>query len=161
MAEEKKSIFRKESLDRISSPEEYDRYLQVTGPGVWMTLGAVVLLLVGAVIWAVFGRLNTNINVAVVSEGKSVVCLLPAERAEDLKKEQMKVKIADKEYTMMDAGRAPELVTEDMDLSVRLAGGLVSGKLIYRMNVDAELDEGVYTGEIQVEQVAPIDFILN
>ncbi len=161
MAEEKKSIFRQESLDRISSPEEYDHYLQVTGPGVWIALSAVVVLLIGALVWAVFGRLNTSMKVAVVSEGQKVVCLVPAERAEKIEKDQMKVKVADQEYTLVDAGRAPEMVTEETNLSVRIAGALPAGSFVYRMDVDAELDDGVYTGEIQVEQVAPIDFILN
>lgn len=32
--QEKKSIFRQNSLNRVSTPEEMDRYLQVTGPGI-------------------------------------------------------------------------------------------------------------------------------
>lgn len=33
-------IFRKKSLDRISSPEALDDYLHVTTPAVWMILAA-------------------------------------------------------------------------------------------------------------------------
>ena len=38
-------IFRKESLDQISSPEQLNDYLRVTNPAVWLVLTAVILLL--------------------------------------------------------------------------------------------------------------------
>lgn len=44
-------IFRQKSLDQISSPEQLHDYLHVTNPTVWLALAAVVLLLVGCLIW--------------------------------------------------------------------------------------------------------------
>lgn len=32
-------IFRKKSLDRISSPEQLNDYIRVANPGIWMILG--------------------------------------------------------------------------------------------------------------------------
>ena len=46
------TIFRKKSLDKISSPESLSDYLHVTNPAVWMILAAVILLLVGVLIWS-------------------------------------------------------------------------------------------------------------
>ena len=45
-------IFRKESLDQISSPEQLNDYLRVTNPAVWLVLTAVILLLAGMLLWA-------------------------------------------------------------------------------------------------------------
>ena len=45
-------IFRKKSLDRISSPEALDDYLHVTTPSVWLILIAIIMLLVGMLIWS-------------------------------------------------------------------------------------------------------------
>lgn len=45
------SVFRKKSLERISSPEQLNDYLRVTNPTVWLVLGAVILLLVGVIVW--------------------------------------------------------------------------------------------------------------
>ena len=45
-------IFRKESLDQISSPERLNDYLRVTNPAVWLVLTAVILLLAGMLLWA-------------------------------------------------------------------------------------------------------------
>ena len=45
-------LFRKESLDQISSPEQLNDYLRVTNPAVWLVLTAVILLLAGMLLWA-------------------------------------------------------------------------------------------------------------
>ena len=46
------SIFRKKSLERISSPESLNDCLHVTSPAVWLILTAVILLLAGMLIWS-------------------------------------------------------------------------------------------------------------
>ena len=46
------SIFRKKSLDRISSPEALSDYLRVTSPTVWLILIAIILMLAGFLIWS-------------------------------------------------------------------------------------------------------------
>lgn len=48
---EQSSLFRQKSLDRISSPEQLNDYLRVTNPTVWVVLIAVILLLVGVIVW--------------------------------------------------------------------------------------------------------------
>ncbi|MBR1740449.1 MAG: hypothetical protein IJ733_01000 [Lachnospiraceae bacterium] len=59
MAEEQeKSIFREKSLKRISSPEQMDDYIRVTSPSVWLILMAMIVLLIGIVVWAVFGTVT-------------------------------------------------------------------------------------------------------
>ena len=48
---EQAKLYRKSSLDRIQSPEQLNEYLRVTNPSVWILLAAVILLLVGFLIW--------------------------------------------------------------------------------------------------------------
>ncbi len=57
---EGKSIFREKSLDRVTSPEQLDEYIKVTTPSVWLILIATIILIVGALFWAVFGRIQVN-----------------------------------------------------------------------------------------------------
>ena len=45
-------LYREKSLDRISSPEQLNDYLHVTNASVWVILAAVILLLVGMLIWS-------------------------------------------------------------------------------------------------------------
>ncbi len=55
-----KSIFRKKSLERVTSPEQLDDYIKVTTPSVWMIMFATLLLIAGTFFWAVFGKIQVN-----------------------------------------------------------------------------------------------------
>lgn len=54
------SIFREKSIERVSSPEKLDDYIRVTTPSVWITLAAIVILLVGVIAWGIFGELTVH-----------------------------------------------------------------------------------------------------
>jgi hypothetical protein len=56
------SIFRKKSLDRISSPEAIDDYIKIMRPGMWLVLAAILLVLAAAVIWSITGRIETTLT---------------------------------------------------------------------------------------------------
>ena len=55
-------LFRKKSLDKVSSPEQLNDYIRVSNPGVWIALSAVIVLLFGVCIWGIFGRLENEIR---------------------------------------------------------------------------------------------------
>ena len=52
-----KQIFRKSSIDRVSSPEQLNDYIRISNPSVWMVLAAVIVLLAGVCVWGIFGHL--------------------------------------------------------------------------------------------------------
>ncbi len=62
---EEKSIFRKKSIDRVTSPEQLDDYIKVTTPSVWLILLATVILIAGALFWAFFGTIHVNTDTGI------------------------------------------------------------------------------------------------
>lgn len=54
------TVFRKVSLERLSSPEQLDQLMQVTNPRGWLALGALVALLIAALVWGIFGSIPTE-----------------------------------------------------------------------------------------------------
>ncbi|MBO4396823.1 MAG: hypothetical protein J5819_10825 [Eubacterium sp.] len=58
MSEENDNLYRKKSMDRISSPEQLDDYIRVTSPSVWLVLIAMILLLSGTLVWSIFGTVE-------------------------------------------------------------------------------------------------------
>ena len=54
------SIFRQKSIERVSGPEELNDYIRVTTPSVWIVLIAIVALLVGMLVWSIFGRVEAH-----------------------------------------------------------------------------------------------------
>lgn len=57
----KESIFRKKSLERISSPEQIDDYMKVTSPGMWLVLCVIFLLLSAGIFWSITAKIEENI----------------------------------------------------------------------------------------------------
>ena len=158
--EEKKSIFRKQALDRISSPEDLDNYLVVTKPGIWFVLIAIIVLLIGTFSWMILGRLETSINVAVISSDNQVMCLVPSEKSQEVINSGT-VTIAKKEYSLKDVGLSPQLITDETDINICIAGGLEENTLVLPLAVETSLPEGIYSGNVVIETVKPIKFILN
>ena len=67
-------IFRKKSLDRISSPEALDDYLHVTTPSVWLILVAIIMLLAGMLIWSNIASIDSfATGHAQVQDGKMYI----------------------------------------------------------------------------------------
>ena len=54
-------LFRQVSLDRLASPEQLDRLLQVTRPRGWIALAALGLLVGSAVVWGFEGQIPSRV----------------------------------------------------------------------------------------------------
>ncbi len=58
----KPSIYRKEALAKLSSPEDLDRLMQITTLRAWLVLGGFGCVLLIALLWGFFGRLTTTVD---------------------------------------------------------------------------------------------------
>jgi HlyD family secretion protein len=58
----KNNLFRKEALDRLSSPERLDQLMQVAQPKKWIPLAAIGSLIGVGIAWSVFGRIPITIG---------------------------------------------------------------------------------------------------
>ena len=54
---QKQSIFRQESLERLSSPEQLDQLMHVVNPKSWLPLASLGVLMFLAFLWSIFGRI--------------------------------------------------------------------------------------------------------
>ncbi|OON87608.1 hypothetical protein BXO88_02720 [Oribacterium sp. C9] len=53
-------LFRKKSLDRISNPDDIDDYIKISSPSVWLILIAILIILIGTLIWSFLGTIAVN-----------------------------------------------------------------------------------------------------
>jgi HlyD family secretion protein len=61
MAGPTRELFRKQSLERLSSPERLDHLMQVVSPLDWLPLGVLAFVLGMVSIWSVFGRVPIEV----------------------------------------------------------------------------------------------------
>ena len=138
MNKNQETVFRKKTLERISSPEQLNDYLRVTNPGIWVVLAAVILLLAGIFAWAAAGTLETKADATVIVQGR-VAQVVPA-GAESLEA-GMPLRVAGQETVIADT---------DTDEFGRSIG-----------TTEVDLPDGTYLGIIVVEQTHPISFLLT
>ena len=132
------SIFRKKTLERISSPDQLTDYLRVTNPGIWAVLIAVILMLAGLLGWSTIGTLETSVDVTVtVTDHKAQVISSGTAQLEAV----MPLRLFDHEYTITSAE------TDAYGRSVGLA--------------QTDLPDGTYKGKAVTETIHPIWFLLE
>lgn len=130
-------IYRKKSLEKIKSPENLNDYIRVTNPAVWLLLAAVIILLVGVVIWGIFGHIETTVRGDMHIKDGECFCYIANEDISSVK-EGVPVRVGDV------YGELSEIVPQN-------------GYAI----VDIELPDGHYDAEIIVESINPLSFVLN
>lgn len=153
-------IFRKKSIDRVSSPEQLNEYIRVTNPGVWIVLVAVVILLVGVCAWGVLGRLDTKLTTVAVAENSQTIVYVKQTDIGSIK-EGMKTIIDGKEYEVVSVPDQPIRVDSSFSEYTLHVGNLQNGEWVYAVTVSGEATDGTYEAAIITESIAPISFIVN
>lgn len=156
----KEQLFRKKSMDRISSPEQLNDYVKVSNPSVWMILFGIIILLAGTCVWGIFGRLDTTLTVSAVCADGVTVCYVKESDITDVS-EGMTVRIDGTEYKVKSISGEPVQVTTDFQDYALHIGSLQTGEWVYKITVDSDLRNGIYAAEIVTESIAPMSFLVN
>jgi len=154
------NLFRKKSLDRISSPEQLNEYIRVSTPSVWMVLAAIVVLLVGVCVWGVFGHMDTTLPVAAVSREGVLTAYVRAADVEKISVDAA-VSVNGTECKVESIPTEPVLVDDTFSEYVRQVGSLQLGEWVYTVMLQADCPDGVYIAQIVVDSVSPMSFVLN
>ena len=139
-------LFRKKTVERISSPEQLQDYMRVTNPGVWMVLVAVIVLLAGLLVASALVKVESTVSARgeVGAEGSGIAIELSSGEGADIR-EGMTVRLAGEtghvDYVYEDGG------------ALLLAASLDDG--------EQPLPQGVYDVQIVTEALRPISFLLN
>ncbi len=134
------NIFRQKSIERISSPEQLQQYMRVTGPRVWMILAAVIALTAGLLICACTGSIETTAAAQVTASGGVLTAVLPA-GTQPVPEAGMPLRAGGVQTVL-------ETVTQNEDSS-------------YTVTAAADLEDGVYDGIVVTDSVSPLRFLIN
>jgi hypothetical protein len=154
------SVFRKKSIDKVSSPEQLNDYIRVSNPGVWMLMSAIIILLVGICVWGIYGHLETKMATAGVCRNGILTCYVKQSDGASVKagmpvvidKQYFTIKAVGEEATTLNAGENSALIQ---------TGGFFDGETVIAITADAALPDGVYTASIITESLSPISFVTN
>ncbi|MCA9937967.1 MAG: hypothetical protein KC418_04955, partial [Anaerolineales bacterium] len=55
-------LFRKKALEKLQSPEQLNQLLTVTSPKGWLSLAALGVLLLSAIVWSILGTVQSSVS---------------------------------------------------------------------------------------------------
>lgn len=156
-----KNLFRKSSIDRVNSPEQLGEYIRVANPGVWLILAAIVVLLVGVVVWSIFGTIETTVNTCASVKGDTVVCYVSADDVSKLK-EGTPVMVEGHEGTVKSIPEIPMQISDSFGDYALYLTGFSKGDFCYAVELElAGVKDGEYPAVITADSVNPIYFIIH
>lgn len=154
------NLFRKKSMDRISSPEQLNDYIRVSTPSVWLLLAAIVILLVGVCVWGVFGHMDTTLPVVIrAGDGQAIAYVRQAD-AEKVAP-GMTATVGDREGKVASVSAEPVQVDDTFTDYMRHVGGLQAGEWVFAVMLELDCPGGVHEGKIVIDSVSPMSFVLN
>lgn len=135
------SLFRKESMERVSSPEQLNDYLHVTSPAIWIVLAAVILLIGSLFVWSSVTAVESYAGgMAEVRGGVLTLTFDDADKAASVAV-GMDIKVG-------------ELVTP-----VRSVGQNADGA--YIAVAEVSLPDGVYAARVAFKHTQILDLLFN
>ena len=134
-------LFRKESVERVSSPEQLSDYLHVTSPAIWVVLAAVILLLASLFVWSSVTAVESYaMGRAEVRGGVLTLTFDDAEKAGNVEV-GMNVKVGD-------------MVTPVLSVGTDGDGRLLAV-------ADSNLPDGTYDARVGYRSTQIIDMLFN
>ena len=67
---------KKTKTKKIKSPDNMDEYIRVVNPSVWLIIIAIIVLLIGSFIWAIFGSVEIVTDEGEVEQIRPISFLL-------------------------------------------------------------------------------------
>ena len=135
-------IFRKKSIDKVKSPENLDDYIRVANPGVWLLLVSVLVLLIGACVWGIFGHVDSIVDANVSVDGEVIVCY-----------------VAEDDISFVETGMTVEF--DDYTAVITETGRKENTRYLCVLRSEQQIPDGIYDGKIIVSSVRPLSFVTN
>ena len=159
--DQQNSLFREKSLKSVASPEELDDYIRVTNPGVWLLLSVIIIFLLGVLIWGIFGKLETDVDVfGRMEDGRLVVYASGSD--------MLKLKTGMKVITNQTEGSVTDitgytLTSEDVFPTQDKAEeyNIPAGTPLFPIITDLTLPDGNYDARIVLQEIRPMELIIN
>lgn len=158
---ENKSIFRKKAIDKVSSPELLNEYIKAASPGMWTILLAIVVFLVGVIVFGSVGRLETTVKGVTVIKNSNAEMYVSEKDVKEIKCGQT-VRIDGSELKVIKIGKIPVEVNDGFDKYIAHKGGFKDGEWVYKLTLnDGDLSGGIYRGEVITDSVSALSFVIN
>lgn len=159
---EEKKLYRDVSLNKLNSAEQLNDYIKVASPGVWMIITAVIILIVGALIYAGMTSIETSVEACVeVEDGKMTAYVIDSDVS--LIKANTMLVVDDDNYSIASLDDIQTLGADEKESKfiAHMLPGADDEKICVINMGDSELEDGYYLGEFPIESVTLKELIFE
>lgn len=155
-------------MERISSPEDLHEYMRVTSPRLWMILIAIMVLLVGFMVFASTATMENTMAIQVrAANYPSYVQNSKGEYVEGPLETVLSAMLPISSKDVVDNGMVVRIGDETAKVSmIAVIGEQDTGSGVPEVMLDITLDEkgktladGTYDAELVIESTTPISFL--
>lgn len=158
------NLFREKSIKRISSPEQLNDYIKVANPGVWVSIIAVIILMIGSFIWSFFFSVEEKFSTYVFAENGTMNAIVSEEEISGISA-GMKVTINKKAYVIEEIPKRPTKIDDEFDEYLAHVSGVEYGDWIYIVKIQSSdgsvMEDGIYRADIVTNSFTPSSLFFN
>ena len=125
-----------------------------------MFLSVIVILLFGAFVWSVCGKIEMTITSVTVCEAGKSYCYI-SEKDIDKISDNTYVRIENLEYKINDVSKLPVPASDKISQYGLHLGNFENDEWVYMAEIETTFDDGIYKTYVISECVSPISLILN
>ena len=161
MGNNSNQLFRKKSLEKIESPEKVNALVRVLNPGIWILIVALLVAIVGILVWAFAGRINETINVYYRSSGYGgEVIYVPEDMISGINY-GLEIESDGQIGKVTGWDEEPTLAEEVMDDYLIHLNNINPKSFVYEVRTNLMCSEGIHPAKIVIKTFAPIEFIIG
>lgn len=156
----KEEIFRKKSLEKISSPERIDEYIKTENLSLRLIIIAVAIVFLGFVLWSILGKIQISETAVTVCKNGRAVCYINENNSEDIS-ENTEFNIEGENFYMKNITKIPCKVSDVLSEYEAHVVGFDENAWVYAVELEPEVKDGIYKTKVILNSVSPISLLLN
>ena len=160
LQELKKELYRKKSLEKISSPEKIDGCIRAVNVRLWIVAAACMLVHLSLLLWGVFGKVEITQRAVTVCQNGAAVCFVDEGQIDEIS-DDTEFRIGGRPYTHGEISARPEKACDAMSEYAAHVGLYDENQWVYAAVLRADLDDGVYETEVVTQSISPILLLTN
>lgn len=144
-------------MDTLTYPDQFDRYIKIMNPKIWVILAAMIIVLLNVLAWTFFQNQVIRISTVGIAKDGEIVCWLKEndKAAFDNLKDDVNLYVYDAQDTFSDfvsISKEPIEYTDDDNRYAAHLGDVYYGEWVYEVKFKADLPDGVYKAIIRNRQ---------
>ncbi len=151
-------IFRKSALERRATPDTLDDYINVSNPGIWLVLVAIIAFLVGLLTWGIFGNVEEVRHGVIHVDHGLATCYVDQTKA-DLLDAGDTVNVSGVEGSVVSVSPVAMSTSTLSTKEQQLLGS--STTWVVAATLSIKLPDGTYDADVTVASISPFKLLFS